>query len=192
MPASHHDQERRSIPESCSLVVRESTDLDLPAVHRIYAFYVLNGLSTFEEVPPSVEDLLARRQKILDVGLPYLAATIDARVVGYAYASPYRPRPAYRHTVEDSVYVLESLHSRGIGTALLATLIDRCEAGDWRQMVAVIGDSANARSIALHRRLGFERIGTLKGVGFKLGQWIDTVLMQRSLGRGAQVRPLTF
>ncbi len=174
------------------IVVRDAIDSDLPAIQQIYAFYVLNGLATFEELPPTAEELLARRQKILDAGLPYIVATLDARVVGYAYASSYRPRPAYRHTVEDSVYILKNLHSNGIGTTLLSTLIKRCEAGDWRQMIAVIGDTGNAGSIALHTRLGFERIGTLKAVGFKLGRWVDTVLMQRPLGLGAQARPPDF
>ena len=173
----------------CSLVVRESTDLDLPAVQQIYSFYVLNSLATFEEEPPSGNELFARWRKILDAGLPYLVATLDDRVVGYAYASPYRARPAYRYTVEDSVYVLEGLHSKGIGRALLSGLINRCEAGDWRQMIAIIADTGNARSIALHSRSGFEHIGTLKAVGFKLGQWVDTVLMQRALGRGANAAP---
>jgi len=163
------------------IIVRDSDDDDMAAVQPIYAAYVLHGLATFEEVPPTVEELLARRQLILLAGLPYLVATLGEQIAGYAYASPYRSRPAYRYTVEDSVYVRDDLHSKGIGTALLSTLIQRCEAGDWRQMVAVIGDSANAASIALHRRLGFENIGTLKAVGFKLGRWVDTVLMQRRL-----------
>lgn len=171
---------------SCSpgaVLVRDSTESDLPTIQHIYAFYVLNSLATFEETPPNLDELLARRQKILDAGLPYLVAILDGHVAGYAYASSYRPRPAYRYTIEDSVYVQHDLRSKGIGTALLTALIKRCEAGNWRQMVAVIGDSANTGSIALHRRLGFEQIGTLKAVGYKFGRWVDTVLMQRSLGQ---------
>ncbi len=181
--------DRSAISESSLIVVRDASSVDLIAVQQIYSFYVSNGLATFEEVPPTLDDLLKRRNTILGGGLPYLVATINDEVVGYAYASPYRTRPAYRHTVEDSVYVLHSLQSQGIGTALLSNLIDRCETGDWRQMVAVIGDSGNTGSVALHKRLGFEHVGTLKAVGFKLGQWVDTVLMQKSLGRGDRDLP---
>ncbi len=118
---------------------------------------------------------------ILQVGLPYLVAVVNGAIAGYGYASPYRPRAAYHFTVEDSVYIDDSQRGRGIGTALLAGLIRECEAGDWRQMVAIIGDSGNAPSIALHRRLHFETVGTLKSVGFKLNRWVDTVIMQRVL-----------
>lgn len=122
---------------------------------------------------------------MLALGLPYLVAELDTRVVGYCYATTYRSRPAYRNTIEDSVYVADGMQGRGIGMALLAALIARCETGPWRQMVAVIGDSGNAGSIALHERLGFRRMGTLEAVGFKLGRWVDTVLMQRALGAGS-------
>lgn len=169
--------------------MRDSRRADLPDVQQIYAFYVLSSVATFEEEPPSVEDLLARRNKIIDAGLPYLIATLDGAVAGYAYASSYRPRVAYRYTIEDSVYVRQDLRSRGIGRALLAVLLDRCQVGCWRQMVAVIGDSANSGSIALHSSCGFEHVGTLKGVGYKFGKWVDTVLMQRALGpAGAPIR----
>jgi len=164
------------------MVVRDAVEMDFLTIQGIYAFYVLNGLSTFEETPPTVDDLLVRRKAILQCGLPYLVATIDEQVVGYAYVSSYRPRPAYRYTVEDSVYIADGERGKGIGTALVSALIERCEAGSWRQMIAVIGDSANAGSIALHRRMGFEPVGTLRSVGFKFGQWVDTVIMQRSLG----------
>jgi L-amino acid N-acyltransferase YncA len=162
--------------------VREAVDADLEAVRKIYSHYVWHGLATFEEEPPQVEELVARMRNIRLHGLPYLVASIDEHVVGYAYASPYRPRPAYRFTVEDSVYVEQGQHGKGIGTALLSGLISRCEEGSWRQMVAIIGDSGNAGSIALHRRLGFRDVGTLKDVGFKLERWVDTVIMQRALG----------
>ena len=170
--------------QEAGLLVRDSTLADMPAVQAIYADQVLRGTASFEEVPPSTEALIARRRAVLDLGLPYLAAELDGRVVGYSYATGYRPRPAYRHSIENSVYVAEGLRGRGVGRALLAALIARCEAGPWRQMVAVIGDSANRGSIALHARLGFRRVGTLEAVGFKHGRWLDTVLMQRALGNG--------
>lgn len=163
-------------------VIRDARDSDMDAVQRIYTPYVLHGLATFEETPPSEVELLLRRQQVLSAGLPYLVAALDGQVVGYAYATLYRVRAAYRHTVEDSVYVADSFHGRGIGRALLTEVITRCEATDRRQMIAIIGDSGDAASIALHQRLGFEPIGTLRAVGFKLGQWVDTILMQRSLG----------
>ena len=176
-------------PPSSPILVRDAGDSDVDAIQRIYAFYVLRGLATFEEEPPAVEDLLARKQAILTAGLPYLVAAVGQQIVGYAYATLYRQRPAYRHTIENSVYVADGFRSKGIGTALLSALIERCEAGGWRQMIAVIGDSGNAASIALHSRLGFKRIGTLNAVGFKLGRWVDTVLMQRALGPGDRTLP---
>ncbi|MBN8939408.1 MAG: GNAT family N-acetyltransferase [Rhizobiales bacterium] len=171
------------------VVVRDATAADMAAVQEIYSHHVLHGLATFEESPPSVEEMLARRAAVLGAGLPYLAAEQGGRIVGYSYATAYRPRPAYRHAIEDSVYVADGLAGQGIGTHLLAGLIARCEAGPWRQMLAVIGDSGNQGSIALHRSLGFEPAGTLKSVGFKLGRWVDTVLMQRPLGDGAATLP---
>ncbi|HTX23615.1 MAG TPA: GNAT family N-acetyltransferase [Steroidobacteraceae bacterium] len=161
----------------------------MATIRSIYEHHVLHGLATFEEVPPTIEEMASRRASVLALGLPYLAAQSGGRIVGYAYATPYRARPAYRYTIEDSVYVAHGLGGRGIGSALLRSLIARCEAGRWRQMLAVIGDSRNAASIALHRRLGFHLTGTLGGVGFKLGQWVDTVLMQRALGRGERSPP---
>jgi phosphinothricin acetyltransferase len=175
--------------DTAAVEVRDATEADMPTVQAIYAHHVLHGLATFEEVPPSVDEMLARRTSVLHAGLPYLAARIDGRVVGYAYATAYRPRPAYRHSIEDSVYVAQGSSGRGIGGALLQTLIDRCELGPWRQMLAVIGNSGNTGSIALHRRLGFQPIGTLHAVGFKLGRWVDTVLMQRALGDGDRSAP---
>jgi L-amino acid N-acyltransferase YncA len=170
-------------------VVRDAEDRDLAAIQHIYAFYVLNGLATFEETPPTTEEIQKRRLAILQSGLPYLVATFEGEVAGYAYATMYRPRAAYRYTVENSVYVAEESRGKGIGTALLAALIARCEVGGWRQMIAVIGDSDNAASIALHSRMGFERAGTLKAVGFKFGRWVDTVIMQRALGAGERTLP---
>lgn len=169
---------------SAGVVVREAREADLPALHAIYAHHVLTGTASFETVPPTLEDMAARRAAVRAQGLPYLVATLDGAVAGYCYAAAYRPRPAYRFTVEDSVYVADGLGGRGVGTALLGALITACAAGPWRQMVAVIGDSANAGSIALHRRHGFAPVGTLHAVGFKFGRWIDSVLMQRPLGPG--------
>ena len=174
------------------ILVRDATEADMGIIQAIYAHHVLNGLATFEEVPPSVEQMLARRASVLEAGLPYLAAEIEGRIVGYSYATAYRPRPAYRYTIEDSVYVADGLGAQGIGTVLLRALIDRCETGPWRQMLAIIGDRSNSGSIALHRRLGFELIGTLRSVGFKLGQWVDTVLMQRALGAGDTSLPSDY
>jgi len=165
--------------------VREACAADVRAIQGIYAHHVLHGLASFEETPPTLEEMTARRAAVLALGLPYLVAESEGRVVGYAYATSYRPRPAYRYTIEDSVYVADGLSGRGIGTALLQALIERCERGPWRQMLAIIGDSGNSASIALHRRMGFRLVGTFDTVGFKLGRWVDTVLMQRALGKHA-------
>jgi reactive intermediate/imine deaminase len=164
-------------------------EADMSAVTSIYARHVLHGLASFEETPPSLDEMKSRRANVLQLGLPYLVAELDGRIVGYSYATSYRSRPAYRYTVEDSVYVEDGLNGRGIGTALLAELIARCERGPWRQMLAVIGDSGNAGSIALHRRLGFASAGNLVAVGFKLGRWVDSVFMQRALGAGDSSKP---
>ena len=169
--------------------VRDALVADMSAVQAIYAHHVLNGCASFEEVPPTVAEMTARRDTVLKAGLPYLVADLQGRVVGFAYATTYRPRAAYRYTIEDSVYIEAGLARRGIGQALLAQLIGRCEHGPWRQMLANVGDSENEGSLALHERLGFRKIGTLTSVGFKFGRWVDTVLMQRELGSGAQRLP---
>jgi phosphinothricin acetyltransferase len=170
-------------------LVRDALATDMPAIQAIYEHHVLHGLATFEEIPPSAEEMAARWERIRALGLPYLVAELGGRVAGYSYASSFRPRAAYRYTLEDSVYVAQELGGRGIGTALLAALIARLEAGPWRQLLAVIGDSGNAGSIALHRRLGFRMTGTNKAVGFKFGGWVDTVEMQRELGPGSSTLP---
>lgn len=167
--------------ETATVVVTDANDQDLDRVQEIYAHYVRHSLATFEEVPPTVDDMRKRHAAITGIGLPFLVATIDGRVVGYSYASGYRPRPAYRFTVENSVYVADGLRGRGVGSALLRSLIQRCGDGQWRQMIAIIGDSDNAASMALHRRCGFRTVGTLTAVGFKLGRWVDTTVMQLSL-----------
>lgn len=165
-------------------LVRPAGDADLPAVQAIYAHHVLRGVATFEEMPPDTAELHRRWAAVTGHGLPWLVAERAEEVVGYAYATPYRPRAAYRFTVEDSVYLAPAHAGRGLGRALLGGVIAACAAGPWRQMVAVIGDSGNAASIGLHARLGFRRAGLLSAVGFKHGRWVDTVLMQRALGEG--------
>ena len=178
------------LPSAVSPQVRDAADADLPAIQFIYAHHVLHGLASFEEVPPGVDELRTRLATVRAAGLPYLVAEVDGAVAGYAYATLYRPRSAYRHTVEDSVYVAQGMAGRGIGAALLSALITRCEAGPWRQMMATIGQGdGNRGSIALHTRMGFTRIGALRSVGFKHGQWLDTVLMQRPLGVGDGTLP---
>ena len=164
--------------------VRPSETRDLPAIQAIYAHNVTHGLGSFEEVPPDIEEMTARRLAIVERGMPHLVAEAGGQVVGYAYVGPYRPRPAYRYTVENSVYVAPEAVRLGVGRALLAALIQNCEAGRWRQMVAVIGDVGNTASIALHAALGFHEAGHLKAVGFKHGRWVDVVIMQRPLGAG--------
>ena len=164
-----------------SVTVRDAVDADLPAIQAIYAHHVLHGLASFEEKPPTVEEIGARRANVLRLGLPYLAGELEGEVVGYSYAGTYRPRPAYRFTVENSVYVRDGLAGRGVGKALLVELIARCEAGPWQQMLAVIGNRENRASIALHRSCGFRMIGILEDVGHKHDRWVDTVLMQRAL-----------
>lgn len=169
--------------------IRDAREGDMRFVQEIYAHHVLHGLASFEEEPPSVAEMIGRRESVLKIGLPYLVAEMDGRIVGYSYASPYRPRPAYRHTIEDSVYVRDGFAGNGIGRELLGTLIRRCENGPWRQVLAVIGDSGNAGSIGLHGSQGFRQIGKLDAVGFKFGRWVDSILMQRPLGSGSLSLP---
>ncbi len=169
--------------------IADAAEADMAAVQRIYAHHVLHGLATFEETPPTLAEMQARRRAVLDAGLPWLIARRDGQIVGYAYATAFRPRPAYRYTIEDSVYVDEGLAARGVGSALLAVLIQRCAAGPWRQMLAVIGNSENLGSIRLHERFGFRHAGLQQAVGFKLGRWVDTVMMQLALGDGATTTP---
>jgi len=170
--------------------IRDSLPADLPAIAAIYAHYVATSLATFDEIAPSAEDMGQRRAQLVAAGLPFVVAANGAgRIEGYAYAAPFRPRSGYRFSLEDSIYVEPAASRRGIGTALLATLIERCAASGYRQLVAVIGDTANAGSIALHEKLGFAHVGLMPAIGFKLGHWVDGVLMQRPLGAGATSPP---
>lgn len=164
-----------------TLLVRDALTEDIPAVAAIYGHHVLHGLASFEETPPDVAEIERRWQVALDSDMPYVVAELDDAVIGFAYCSTYRPRPAYRYTVEDSVYVASGMAGRGAGRAMLATLIERCTLAGFKQMVAVIGDSGNDASISLHVRLGFHQVGVLQDIGFKHNRWVDTVLMQRSL-----------
>src|ERR1051325_4008864 len=161
------------------MLLRDARDEDMEEVQAIYAHHVLHGTASFEEEAPPLAERARRRGEVLAKGLPYLVAEIDGRVAGYSYATPYRARSAYRFSIENSVYVDHTRHRSGIGRALLIELIARCERGEWRQMIAVIGDSAQAASIGLHAALGFRHVGTLQSVGWKFGRWLDTVLMQR-------------
>ena len=170
---------------SPSLPVRPCTREDLPEVRAIYALEVREGTASFELEPPSLAEMSARFAAIERAGLPYLVVELEERIAGYAYAGPYRARPAYRHTVEDSVYVARFARRQGVGRALLDAVIEHATARGMRQMVAIIGDSAHLASIELHRRAGFRLVGTLESVGWKFGRWLDTVIMQRSLGAGA-------
>jgi len=169
--------------------VRMATEADIPAVQEIYAYYVGHTTASFEEEPPTVAEVTARFQRVQARGLPFLVATKGKQVIGYAYASPFRERSGYRYTVEDSVYVAKEALGRNVGNALVSELIERCTALGFRQMIAVIGDSANHASIRLHARFGFRHAGTLEAIGFKLGRWVDSVLMQRALGEGASTLP---
>src|SRR4051812_6360258 len=168
-----------------SFAIRPATPGDIPAITRIYAHAVRHGTASFElEVPDEAE--MAQRMQALGAGrFPYIAAEADGHLLGYAYAGPYRTRPAYRFAVEDSIYIAPDAQRRGVGRRLLDDLISRCEARGFRQMIAVIGDSANVASIELHRAAGFYPIGTFDNCGFKFGRWLDSVLMQRALGEGA-------
>jgi L-amino acid N-acyltransferase YncA len=165
-----------------SVQVRDATDDDMAAVQAIYAFYVSRSAASFEEEVPSVDEMMARRAAITARGLPFLVAVEEGEVLGYTYAGPFRQRSAYRYTVEDSIYVAPFVVRRGIGRVLLAALIERCTDLGYRQMIAVIGDSANQGSIAVHRALGFGQEGVLRGVGLKFGRWVDVVIMHRTLG----------
>jgi phosphinothricin acetyltransferase len=171
------------------ITVRPARPADVPRIVEIYRPQVLAGLATFETVPPDAGEMARRLADIVSRGMPYIVAEADGVVAGYAYANVYRARPAYRFTVEDSVYLDAAYTRLGIGRRLLDALIEQCAARGFRQMVAVIGDSANASSIALHRACGFEWVGVLRASGWKLDRWVDSVLMQRALGEGGESAP---
>ena len=169
--------------------IRPAAHDDLPAITAVYRQAVLEGTATFELIPPDLAEMTRRFEALRSAGFPYLVAATENEVVGYAYAGAYRPRPAYRFTVENSVYLAPTSHRRGIGTALLQKLITESEGRGYRQMIAVIGDSANHGSIGVHAKCGFRMIGTHPDVGFKFGRWLDTVMMQRMLGDGGTTLP---
>ncbi len=173
--------------------IRPGTEADVASVQAIYAYHVLHGLASFEVEPPDVDEMRRRRQTVVERGFPYLVAELagefGGEIVGYAYAGPYRGRPGYRFTCENSIYIRHGWEGRGIGKALLAPLIAGCEAMGMRQMIANIGDSENHASINLHKSLGFEMAGNLRSVGFKFGRWLDSVFMQRALGPGDETLP---
>jgi phosphinothricin acetyltransferase len=170
-------------------VVRPATPGDIPEIARIYAHAVEHGTASFELTAPDETEMMRRFNELTTHGFPYLVAVVDQAVVGYAYAGPYRMRPAYRFTVENSVYVAHESHRRGVGKALLEALIEACTEKGFRLMVAVIGDSDQAGSIGLHEATGFEHVGTFRNIGYKFDRWLDTVLMQRALGPGASMPP---
>ena len=172
-----------------ALLIRPSTPADNAVITEIYGWNVLHGTGTFELVAPDAADMARRREDVLAKGLPWLVAERSGQVLGYAYANHFRPRPAYRFCVEDSIYLHPQAQGQGVGRLLLAELLSQCEARGARQMLAVIGDSANASSIGVHRALGFEQTGVLKAAGWKFERWLDVLLMQRSLGQGDTVVP---
>lgn len=170
--------------------IRNAEIGDISTVLSLYAYHVENSLGTFEEVAPTLDEMTRRWQAVGDAGLPYLVCEVDGKVLGYCYAGLYRPRHAYRYSVEDSVYVSPDHARRGYGRLLLSELIDRCTLLGYRQMVAVIGDSGNASSIGLHGALGFVQVGRFPSVGFKHDRWVDIILMQRPLGDGDATPPV--
>ena len=163
------------------VTIRDATPADIPAIHAIYAHHVLHGLASFEEIPPPLDEMRVRFEAVVSAGKPYIVAEIDGRIAGYGYASAYRSRSAYRYTLENSIYVAEGMRGKGVGSALLTALVQRCKRGPWRQMLAIIGDSGNAASIGVHRKAGFRQVGVLERVGYKHGRWVDSVVMQLEL-----------
>lgn len=172
-----------------TLTIRPSRDEDVPAITAIYAHHVLNGTGTFETEPPPAADMAARRADVLGKNLPYLVAEENGEVLGFAYCNWFKPRPAYRFSAEDSIYISEAARGRGLGGQLLAALSQAAESVGVRKLIAVIGDSANAGSIGVHRRHGFTQVGVLKDCGWKFGEWRDVVLMEKVLGEGSTTKP---
>lgn len=178
-----------SSPTPLKVRIRAALEGDMPSVQEIYAHYVSKTTASFEDDPPTVAEMTARWQRVTARGMPFLVAVRGKQILGYAYASPFRERSAYRYTCEDSIYVAPDALGRDVGNALMTSLINKCTAFGVRQMIAVIGDSANAASLALHSRHGFYVIGALSSVGYKFGRWSDAVFMQRSLGEGDGTLP---
>jgi L-amino acid N-acyltransferase YncA len=189
-PRQRH-AEKPSIISFPSLMpnIRASCDPDMPAITAIYAHHVLNGTGTFETIPPTQEDMAARRADVLAKGLPYLVAEEDGRILGFAYCTWFKPRPAYRFSAEDSIYLADGARGRGVGKELLAELAAQAEAVGIRKLIAVIGDSANQGSVRVHQAVGFTPVGVLKSCGWKFGKWLDVVLMEKPLGRGDSTSP---
>lgn len=171
------------------MIIRDALESDAEALAAIYGHHVLHGFGSFEEIPPTAADMAGRRKAVVDRGLPYLVAETDGKVLGFACAGPFRPRAAYRYTVEDSVYVAPDATGRGVGKAVLEAVLTSCTALGLRQVMAVIGDSGNAASIGLHRSLGFQQAGVAKGLGYKHGRWVDIVWMQKQLNGGIGSEP---
>jgi len=174
---------------SSSIEIRDVKDKDLPIIQSIYAEQVLHGVSSWEEIPPNLAEMTKRQNGIMNLGYPFRVAVRDDEVIGYSYASAYRPRPGYRFTVENSIYISKSARRMGYGKLLLTDLIEVCTAQGYRQMIAVIGDSENAMSIDFHLKMGFEHVGTIKAIGYKFDRWLDSVLVQLPLGDGSQTGP---
>lgn len=169
--------------------IRPSRDDDVAAVAAIYAYHVLHGTGTFETEPPTADDMASRRADVLSKNLPYLVAERDGELLGFAYCNWFKPRPAYRFSAEDSIYLAEAARGQGLGTRLLAALSEAAEAAGVRKLIAVIGDSANTGSVGVHRAQGFSHVGVLKDCGWKFGQWRDVVLMEKVLGEGSTTAP---
>ena len=169
--------------------IRPSRDDDLDAITRIYTHHVLHGTGTFETTPPSAAEMATRRADVLGKGLPWLVAEDNGQVLGFAYGNWFKPRPAYRYSVEDSIYLDPAAHRKGLGRALLAELLAALERVGTRKVMAVIGDSANAASVGVHRALGFEKVGTVRSCGWKFDRWLDIVIMEKALGAGDHTPP---
>jgi L-amino acid N-acyltransferase YncA len=171
------------------LILRPSTDADLAAITAIYAHHVLHGTGTFETTPPTETEMATRRADVLARGLPYLVAENEGRVIGFAYCQWFKPRPAYRYSAEDSIYLDPDAAGQRIGNKLLAQLVKHAEAAGVRKLIAVIGDSGNVPSIGVHRSMGFRHVGTIESCGWKFGRWLDIVLMDKSIGEGSRTAP---
>ena len=171
------------------IIIRNARDEDMPSIQQIYAIQVLHGVSSWEEDPPSLEEMIFRRNAAIQAGYPYRVAVRGKEVLGYSYASAYRPRPAYRYTVENSIYIADTAQRMGLGKRLLEDLIVLCTELNFRQMIAVVGDSENVTSIDFHKKMGFQQIGTIKSIGYKFGRWMDSVVLQLQLGDGGTTTP---